>query len=416
MAVDIRCPKCNSKLRFDESPKKGDPVECPKCNNTFPAPAPPGSAGGDDQVKGLPKPKNKPKPLTQKERVHFSAPLLLLIVGSIMFTLIAGLSVTWILLARAAKAEDMLASIPDNFNVLRGVNVKAMNNYPKLKTESDKFYNGDHYSLYKEAATAVGLNPDNSVSYVIVAKESRGAASPTLLLFHTRTAFDPAKLGGGNPTQLPNNRVGAQVCCPDNKLIAIAYGGNDQATLSAVATNYRKKPADGMHTKVGTAGLMAIRGHLWTIIRPTGGLTQYLAESAATLKDDSNLKVLRESLANAKVLCTWTSFGGQGVRFGAALGLADSNAAKELVKDMKSGPLGKGDESEPPNNFKTQMNFVTQQKEFLQYLEYRSSGDCAYIISKIENPEKARPALEVFNNAYRGRSGGGNPGDALRGP
>jgi hypothetical protein len=200
------------------------------------------------------------------------------------------------------------------------------------------------------------------------------------------------------------------VACPNNRLIAVAFNGSEDATLNGVLNNANKRPKDGMHTKVGTIGLMAVRGHIWTIIRPVGTLSSYLTTDAEQIKEDGSLTTLRQSFASAKVLATWTSFGSGGVRFGAGLSLADSKEAKALVKDMKSGPLGQGDESEPPNGIKKTFSFLTQHKEFLQYLEYRSSGESAYIISKIADPEKARAALSAFNSSSRAAGNAGGMG------
>lgn len=413
-ALEIRCPKCNAKLRFDEPPATGEEIECPRCENLFRAPPPSPTLGkpADEPKKEV----KKPKALVTKERVHFSSIILLLIVGTLMSILIGVLMTWWFFLYKAGKAEDMLATVPDNFNVIRGVNTKAMENYPKVQSESGKFYDEEAKGLFSDACKAVGIaDPNTALAYFIVAREAQGGTNPTLALFLTKKSFDPAALGDGKIKVMPGSRVQGKVVCPNNRLIAIAWNGNEDANLNAVSNNANKRPKDGMHTKVGTVGLMAIRGHIWTIIRPTGNLTNYLVEDAAQIKDDGSLSTLRESFAGAKVLATWTSFGSGGVRFGAGLSLTDSKAAKALVKDMKNGPLGQGDESEPPNGIKRALNFLTGHKEFLQYLEYRSSGETAYIISKVSDPEKAQPALSVFNNAQRAAGGvGGGMGSRFR--
>jgi hypothetical protein len=407
MPFDTRCPHCNAKLRFDEPPDAGEPIECPKCEKKFPAPPQPRAA---EPSKDEPKKKQiEPRKVTAKERVHFNPILLLLIVGTLVSILIVSLGAWWWMLYKAGKAEEMLAAVPQNFNVLHGVNMKAMKNYQKLKAEQDKYYTQQAAGYYSDAAKKLGMsNPDGNLRYFIAAREARGGNSPTLMLFLTNDPFDPADLGGGQVKQLSG---GASVCCPSPYIIAVAFNGNEASNLSAAADNIRQgKPKDAMHTKVGTAGLMAIRGHIWAIIRPTGNLQNYFKESAEAIKQDGELGKLRESFGSASLFASWTSFGGGGVRLGAAINCADSDAAKALVKDMRNGPLGKGDESEPPNNTKQVFNFLTMQKEFLQYLEYRSSGECAYLISKMENPEKAKPAMDQFTKAERAGAGAGFSG------
>ncbi len=414
MAFDIRCIKCNVKLVFDEPPAAGELIECPKCDTTFPAPALALAAAENKDVE-VKKPAHIPKKVRPKERVHFSSPLLLLIVGGIMAVLFGVLSVWWWWLYKAGKAEDMLACVPDNFNVIRGVNMKAMSNYPKMKPEQEKFFDGEAQGVYVDVAKVLDITGDNSLHYFVSAKEAGKANTPTLLIFLTRRPFDPAKLGGGSVTAYPGRKQ-AQVICPDNRTIAVAWGGggNEGAILNAVAANARAKPSDGMHTKVGTAGLMAIRGHIWTIIRPVGGLQNYFKSSAELIKEDGSMKALMDAFAGSSALVSWTSFGSGGVRFGAGMNCVDKDTAKDLVKDMKNGPMGKADESEPPHKIKTLFNFLTVHKEFLQYLEYRNSGECAYLISKIGDPEKARDALGAFNNQNRA-TGGGTGFDAMRG-
>ena len=412
MAFDIRCLKCNVKLVFDDPPVPGELIECPKCGTTFPAPAL-ALAAAENKAPEVKKPTHVPKKVRPKERVHFSSPLLLLIVGAIMGILFGVLSVWWWWLYKAGKAEDMLACVPDTYNVIRGVNMKAMANYPKMKPEQEKFFDNEAQSVYVDVAKALDVTGDNSLHYFVSAKEAGKAGTPTLLLFLTRRPFDPGKLGGGSVTAYPGRRQ-AQVVCPTDRIIAVAWGGNEGAILNAVAANARAKPSDGMHTKVGTAGLMAIRGHVWTLIRPVGGLQNYFKTSADMIKEDGAMKALMDTFAGSSLLATWTSFGSGGVRFGAGMNCADKDTAKDLVKDMKNGPMGKADESEPPHKLKTVFNFLTVHKEFLQYLEYHSSGECAYLISKIADPEKARDALNTFNSQSRATGGGGGF-DAMRG-
>jgi DNA-directed RNA polymerase subunit RPC12/RpoP len=398
MAFEIRCLKCNAKLRFDDAPTAGEEIECPKCTRTFIMPK-----SAEPKKEEPKKAAKKPRPLTIQERVHFSPLLLTLIVGTLVGMLFGGMFAIWIWLYLAGKSVDMLATVPDNFNVISGVNVRAMRNYSKLKQEQDKYYDATAQGIFTDVAKKLDLNPDTSLRYFVVAREA-GGTTPTLMLFLTEKKFDRGRLGGGSPQPLGR---GMSVSCPTDTLIAVAFNGKEGATLTAVGEYAKKRPKDGMHEKVGTAGMMAIRGHVWHIIRPTGALSKYFAESATAIKEDGSMKSISDAFGSAKLFSSWTSFGGQGCRFGAAINVSDSDAARSLAKDMRAGPLGKGDESEPPNATKQVFSFLTQQKEFLQYLEYKSTGNCAYLISKMESPDKARAALDVFNKAGRGLSGGG---------
>jgi phage FluMu protein Com len=402
-SAELRCTKCNAKLRFDEPPAAGEEVECPKCETVFRAPPPAPTI--KKPAEGAKAEGKKPKGLVTKERVHFSATLLLLIVGSLVGLLITGLMTWWYFLYKAGKAEDMLATVPENFNVIRGVNLKAMENYPKVSTESNKYYDAQCQGIYADACKAIGQEPANSMAYFVIAKDANGPNSQTVALFLTKKRFNRAALGDGSVKQMPGSNVRGKVVCPNENLIAVAWNGNEDANLNAVANNANKRPKEGQHTKVGTVGLMAIRGHIWSIIRPTGKLVGSFQKDSQEIKDDGALSSLREAFSSSTVLVTWTSFGSSGVRFGAGLSLKDSASAKSLVKDMWNGPMGQGDDSEPPNGIKRTFQALSGQKEFLQYLQYKSSGESAYLISKMNDPEKASNWLSVFNNVERGSGG-----------
>jgi hypothetical protein len=77
---------------------------------------------------------------------------------------------------------------------------------------------------------------------------------------------------------------------------------------------------------------------------------------------------------------------------------------------MKKGPLGKADESEPPNGIKRALSGVcnvSQNGAFWQYLDYKQSGSSAFLTSKVEDPEKASNLLGEFIHSSRGAGTGG---------
>jgi predicted Zn finger-like uncharacterized protein len=420
MAFDVRCPSCKAKMRFEDDalPKRGDPIDCPKCHQTFPAPSP--NAFEEQKKEEKPKAddapkKKKPRTVEAVPRTYFNHWLLLLITGGLMSILIAVLSVVWVVVAKAAKAEDMMACVPDNFNVIRGVNLKSLRNYPGVQANGDKFYDAEAQGIYAEAAGKLGLAPGDIVYYVC----AREAGSNAVLhLFATKPSFDPSGLGDGQPVNLSR---GVIATAPTRYLIVAASGRNANATLTTAAQNARSKPSDGMHTKIGTTGKLATRGQIWTVFRNEGTLKGWLAAGSEAIKEDGSLTKLRTSMGQASVLATWVSFGSNGTRMAAGLELEDSKAASDLVQDMKKGPLGKADESEPPNAFKkamSQVANVSTNGAYWQYLEYRQSGSCAYAITRVEDVDKANMTLGEYVNPSRGApgSGGGFGGGFGGGP
>jgi predicted Zn finger-like uncharacterized protein len=413
MPFDVRCPSCKAKMRFedDDLPKRGDAIDCPKCNQTFPAPSPTAfEEKKPDEPKKAEEPKKQPKKVKTVEaepRTYFNHWLLLLIVGGLMSMLISVFTVVFVIVARAAKAEDMVACLPDNFNVIRGVNVKALRNYPGVKANGDKYYDADAKSIYDEVANKLGLDKELDLVYYVCGRE---AGSPAVLhLYATRSEFNPADLGGGNPAPLSRGRMAV---CPTRNLVIVS-GGGGTGPLTTAAQNAKSKPRDGMHTKIGTTGKLATRGQIWSVFRNTGSLKGWMQASVEAIKEDGALTKLRDACGKASVFATWVSFGSSGVKVGAGLELGESKDAADLVIDMKKGPLGKADESEPPNKFKQALSSianVSQNGAFWQYLEYRQQGQCAYITSKIEDPDKANNLIGEFINSSRGAGTGGGGG------
>ncbi len=408
MAFDVRCPSCKAKMRFEDDalPKRGDAIDCPKCGQTFPAPSP---NAFEEQKKAEDKPKaddgakkKKPRTVEAVPRTYFNHWLLLLIVGGLMSILIAILTVAWVVVARSAKAEDMVACVPDHFNVIRGVNLKALRNYPGVQANGDKFYDAEAQGIYTEAANKLGLAAGD-IAYYVCAREA--GSNGVLFLFGTTPNFDPSGLGDGQPVNLSRGVIAS---APTRNLIVAASGRNANATLSTTVQNARSKPRDGMHTKLGTTGKLATRGQIWTVFRNEGALKGWLGASGEAIREDGALTKLRESMGKASVLATWVSFGSGGTRMAVGLELEDSKAASDLVLDLKKGPLGKSDESEPPNAFKkamTSLANVSTNGAWWQYLEYRQSGGCAYAITKVEDVDKAGITLGEYINSARGAPG-----------
>ena len=410
MAFDVRCPSCKAKMRFEDPPKRGEEIVCPKCSQAFPAPS---ATAFEEKKKDEPKKeekdksKKKPRVIEAVPRTYFNHWLLLLIVGGLMSLVIATFTVVFVVVARSAKAEDMVACVPDNFNVIRGVNLKALRNYPGIQSNGDKFYDAEAKGVYDEAAAKLGLGK-NDIAYYVCAREAN--SNSVLHVFGTTPEFDKSKMGDGQTVQLSR---GVSAACPTRSVIVAASGPNAGAVVGNASENARSKPWDGTHTKIGTTGKLAIRGQIWTVYRCKGTLKGWLGASGEAIKEDGTLTKLRDSMGKATVFATWVSFGTGGTRLAAAMELEDSKAASDLVADLRKGPLGKADESEPPNNFKKALSSignVTQNGAFWQFLEYRQQGDCAYVITKVENVEKANNVMSEFIHPARGAGPGGGGG------
>ena len=73
------------------------------------------------------------------------------------------------------------------------------------------------------------------------------------------------------------------------------------------------------------------------------------------------------------------------------------------MSDIRQGKLGKGDESEPPNQLKSALQIVNQKKEFgefMQYIDFTFKQKCAYCTSRLESPEGSKNYLNFFTGVY----------------
>ena len=419
MAFDYRCPSCKAKLRLDEEQAPGTPIECPRCNETFNAPAKseakPEAAPEKpaDAAPAEPKKRKLAKNKMEEERTFMNEFALLGIVGGAMFALIVTFSIILWLMGRAARVEDMVAVLPANYNAMRGVSIDQMRKYPGFQGDVDRIYDAPMKEGYAELAKAVGQG-DASITYLIIAKDGSTDGSTSMAyIFRVKKSFDRkalAKLDGATPSgegyaiSNANSAAflrGSTVYCPSDQLFVVFKGSDQSGNLSKMAAVVKSEPSDGSREKIGTAGKLAIRSHFWTIVRPLGAQADWLKNGGALIKSD--MGKLASSMETATALATWCTVSGRGFRFGAGLECTTNEGAKALVKDIREGKLGKGDESEAPNSLKGTLQIVQQKKEFgefMQYVDFQSKNKCAYCTSKLESPDGSRSYLGFYTSVY----------------
>jgi DNA-directed RNA polymerase subunit RPC12/RpoP len=426
MAFDIRCPECQAKLRLDEAPDRDTPIECPRCGSQFTAPRKSARA-----ERAAPKEKKKfakgDMPKKRKAKKHKTNPIVLVLAIVAGFGTLIGVGFLMVyFLNRAGKVEEMLTYVPDSCNWARGVNVSQLAKYPGYKGEVSKYMTEPVTAAAAELAAAAGHDPERFVDYLVIAKnrgEGRGVS--TMYVFRTQRSFAPdammASLSGGSPQgdgtykmsgAAPGILAGATVHMPTTRLVVVIPPGAASMVSGSMA---------GKNGKGGTfAGALdatartVIRGSIWLVVRATGGLQGYIAGTTGTVAN--YFKHLDTAGKAASTFGVWTTPGGSGVRVGAAMQCASSQDASELVTAMREGPLGKADESEPTNELKKAWGSITGDKkawsEFMQYLEFRSKRECAYIVSTVSG-DNAKRFLDMFNspNMATGEGGGfGMPG------
>lgn len=445
MAIDVRCPDCNAKLRLDEPLDPDSPIECPRCGSTFdpPADAPPKpkkpkkekkekaakeKSGGGKKIKSGGKSRK-----VKKKRTN---PVVLLI--AIAFGFIGLIAVGSLLVwfaNRAGKVEQMLTFVPADCNWARGIKVGELAKYPGYKAEVDKFFTPEVRAVTEDIAKGIGLPPETFVDYCVIAKNRTTSGTGTLFVIQTSKVLpdDISKglsgassqnVNGTNCYRLPakgGSMGSALVAKAGPKTIVIAQAGGMQDTMMRGSLSARANPAESFGGKLDATCKVVMRGSIWLLVKATGGNKDYISSMSATVSGD--LKAVSERGSKSPTFGVWTSPGGGGVRIGVALQCSDPKDADALVTAMKEGPLGKGDESEPPNQLKTALGSLTGNKkvfgEMMQYMKYRSSKECAYLTSDLQN-DNATQAMAFFNNPQMGTGetggfggpmgGGGMPG------
>ena len=433
MAFDYRCPACKAKLRLDEEQAPGAAIECPRCNETFNAPAKseagPAAVKPKDDKPEEPKKRKVAKSKSEEERTFFNEFALLGIVGGAMFALILTCCIILWIMGRAARVEDMVSLVPVNYNAIRGVSIDQMRKYPGFQPEVDKIYDAPMKEGYAELAKAVGQT-DASLTYLIIAKDGSTADSTSMVyIFRVKKSFsrkDLAKLDGATASgegYAISNASGAaflrgsSVYCPSDQLFVVFKGSEQSGNMAKMAAVAKSEPSDGTRSKIGTTGRLAMRAHFWTIVRPEGAQADWLKNGSVSIKTD--MPKLASSMDTATALATWCTVSGRGFRFGAGLECPTNEGAKALVKDIREGKLGKGDESEPPNQLKSALQIVGQKKEFgefMQYVDFLQKNKCAYCTSKLESPEGSKSYFNFFSSVYWGAQtggGGGMPGGGM---
>jgi len=431
MAFDIRCPECKAKLRLDEEPDSDTPIECPRCGSQFAAP---------DNAKPAPKPTKTPKSLKAKggPRAKGGSPkkrkaikkkvnpfVLLLMIG-FAFAGLIGVGAALIYFAnKAGNVEEMLTYVPEECNWARGVNVGTMAKYPGFQAETDKFVTSDVKWVADELASAAGHNTEGFLSYLIIAKNrTEGSVSGTMYVFRTMASFKPADVGANLPGSRDNGDGsyslsggtgllnGAVVHMPTKRVIVVIPAQASQRQLLSGSMAGKNGREGSFAGHLDDTGRVVIRGSLWLLIRQTGGQKNYAATSIEPLK--TGLKSIHDRATKSTgMFGVWSTPGGHGLRFGVALQCESSKDAKDLVRSMQEGPLGKYDESEPTNDMRSGgLGFTSDKKlwsEMMQYLRYKSKGSCAYIISDVSG-ENMRRILQLVNSPTMGTGAGGGFG------
>lgn len=453
MSFEVRCPECRAKLRLDDEPAAVEAIECPRCGNHFepaaaPAAAPKkkkakesapgGKPGGEKTAVKERKPKAEkagkakadptaPKKKRAKKKKSNKTVLAFMLIGALV--ILTGIGLTaYVLFGASGKVEGMLVYVPADCNIVRGVNAGHISKYAGYRSELDKAMTGPIGDCWLEVASGMGLSKADGETpeYAVQGKVKAGAGSGTLFVYRTRKPFDPkalgaalggaeAQAGGQSYFQLPGkngllNR--AAVFAPSDRIIVVVPAGPRQADLVQKSIAGKTNPEGSFWNKMGKTGRKVSNGSTWILIRAEGDLQNYIRDLVKPVEGD--FKQLADQANKSPTFGMWTSFGAK-ITFGAAIQCESVEAASALADFFKTGPLGQGDETvEPPNSLKTAFSSFKSKdmSEFRSNLKFGSTGECAYLESRMTHKDKASSALSAFGNGNAGDApgaGGGGP-------
>jgi predicted nucleic acid-binding Zn ribbon protein len=449
MPFETRCPECSAKLRLDDAPEKGAMIECAKCGSLFIPPK--ASAGKKDaapvkeeksrapkkpksiKVDGTKNPNNKG--VNRKVKKKRTNPVFLLAAIGFGFAGLTGVFFTMIFfMGRAGAVEEMLTYVPGEANWVRGLNLGTLAKYPGYVSEVKKFKTDAVESAAAHLAKAAGQDEAGFLDYLIIAKQRQDAnTTGTMYVFHTAknlkietlaAGMSPGtetavgaekafKFGASGPGILAN----ATVIVPAKRIIVIIPQSKLSATMVTASIAGKADKTASFAGKLNITGKTIIRGSIWLLMKNNAFLKNYMEVSMGVV--DQDFKALYDKSKSSEMFGVWTSPGGGGVRVGAGFQCVDKAAAYEVVRAMKDGPLGKGDESEPTNQMKkASLQFVSDKRafgEFMQSLEFRTNRECAYIVATVTG-DSSKKFMDAFNSvsigsdegsSFNGGGGGG---------
>ena len=424
MAYQTRCPECQAKLTLDEIPASDEAIECPKCGNQFTSASAKRTQddAGDRPEKKLKKDKSK-KPKGKKDagsaspvkirktRKKKSNPVILYLMAAGAIIILAAIGgIGYLLFGRGGKVDEMMTHVPGDFNLIRGMNVGLILRYPGYLPELDQHFNRDIRDVAGELAKAAGEdNAQSFCDYALHAKKKAGGLAGQLFIIRTRVAIDAkaigAKLGSesnadGTAYWRANGRghmANAIVYSPNNRLLIVVPNGPQQDSIFRASLGGPKAKEGTMAGKYGDAGKKITAGHIWTLVNASGDLQNYISSMGEGIKKD--FAPLGNQMASSKFFGVWVTFG-TAVKMGAAIDCDSKDTASNIAKNLTEGPLGKGDDSEVPNESKKVLSFSGSKvfkETFLANVKYTYTGTCAYLQSYMPFT-KSSEMIRIFNN------------------
>jgi hypothetical protein len=396
MSVELRCPECRTKLRLKDAPEPGTDVECPKCGHAFPAPdagdapkpakKPAATAAGTNSVPLKAAPRKRKAKVYKANKKLLAAVIVgsLFVLGSIVGALV------WFM-GRKSVAMELCTYLPDDASSAVGANVGHAQKYPEVfKMVEPTYANLPFKKAADTVAAAFGTEGREWLAYAVTGTNKSGAVTVAM---RSKKEFDPSAL-----SKLPNAReasadggryytasvdgVGsARVFAPTNRIVVVSSGSVPQASFAAMLGGNKDNPK-AFHERMGTLGKRMSKGTLWSIdLFETAPKAETEAGGALGFNDMGKSafgKLQNDIMNGSQGLGFKASLGSRAVRIEFAFTCRDKEAASNLSKKYNESVWTKGDDEEPPREWKYMRQQFGDQKiarEIYSNIGFTSSGN-----------------------------------------
>jgi hypothetical protein len=199
---------------------------------------------------------------------------------------------------------------------------------------------------------------------------------------------------------------------PTSRIVVVVPPGRGQEQLISGSTAGSSNKENSFAGSLNDTSRLAVRSSIWLVVRATGGLKDYPGSVTKPVEQDFGR--LHKQASASPTFAIWSSPGGAGVRLGTGIECGSAKEARDLVTYLQDGPMGKSDESEPPSSMRTSFSMISDKRsfgEFMQYLEFKTKGNCAYMVSKVSGDNTSR-WMDLFNSPFMATGEAGSFGGA----
>jgi hypothetical protein len=463
MAVELRCPKCKTKLRLNMEVGPDMDIGCPECGHVFEVEENMVGAGAKaskkakkgeaeiDEDEDEKKPEKKPaaaepkKPKKRKAKKRKTNPkvMIAIITGVVLVVgTVAGVLI-WFF-TKKSSFESMMTYLPDDCQTVFGLNIGHAQKYPMFyETCQTQFANTGFKEAGDVMAKALGSQKmDDVTDRLIQGVGSSGGVRVEATVFRTKEEFDQtllSKIPGAQKytaegvdyyTIPPLPRLGypaPRVFAPTNRLVVFCSGAIPETKFRAMLTGNKDNLDNTAYVKSGRLGKQTIRGTLWQFMinddaprlsphrrqpifaQGAGGDNEEAKEFAVdmgTLSSAAKGMGLKLSVGSREVKGEWL------IQYG------DSDAASNMYKKWRDKEWVKDDEKNPPRYWKTLGNISgigkTAENVLRDGLYFKSSGELFIAGTSVET---TLFSVSSVINTFAGQpGGGGTPGGGMGPP